>query len=92
MGKRKLLTGIISGAVIGGIVALFDKDARGYAKEKISSAKSCSANILKNPSEALRNVSGTVNSFNTTFSNQVDNAINALEQVEDTVNKVIKRG
>lgn len=91
MGKSKLLAGIISGAIVGGVVALFDKDARGYAKEKVASIKSCGIYVVKNPSEALRNVSGTVNDFNTAFSSQVDNAINALEQVEDTVNKVVKR-
>ncbi|MDY0406857.1 YtxH domain-containing protein [Virgibacillus sp. 179-BFC.A HS] len=91
MGKNKLFTGIISGAIVGGIIALFDKEARLYAKDKLASAKTYGAYVFKNPSEALRNASGKVTTFNAQFTDQVDNAINALEQVEETVNKVLKR-
>ena len=36
MGKRKILTGIILGASVGGLVTLFNREARDYAKDGLS--------------------------------------------------------
>lgn len=91
MGKRKLITGMVVGALIGGVVALFDRETRGYTKQKLSSAKSASLYCLKNPSEAVGNFKQAFDQLHENVTYQAENAINALEQVEETLGKVTNR-
>ncbi|WP_284141546.1 YtxH domain-containing protein [Virgibacillus sp. LDC-1] len=88
MGKRKLITGIVVGAVVGGITALFDGDTRSYTKQRISRCKDMSSHVVRNPAEAVNNVKQSVDKFYETFSYQAENAVNALEQVEQTLGTV----
>ncbi len=91
MGKRTLCTGIIVGAVVGGLVTLTNKEARDYAKAKLSVMKAEAKYCLSNPSQAVRHLRQSFDQFNHKFSSGADSAINALEQVEHTLDKVIKR-
>jgi len=91
MGKRKLIIGVAAGAIIGGVVSLIDKDTRAYVKAKCNEAKDSSAYYVKNPSEAINKARNTVDSFNRSFASGADNAINALEQVGDTLEKLTKK-
>jgi|SRR5699024_1484929 len=90
MGKRNLLIGVISGAIVGGVVSLFNKNTRNYVKTKCDEAKVSSSYYVKNPSEAIHKAKQKVDSFNHTFSSGADNALNALEQVGDTLEKFTK--
>lgn len=91
MGKRTLLTGIFVGASIGALVSLLNEDAREYAKESL--AKSCDnlSYYAKNPADAINTVKQTVLSINETIENNAGSAVNALEQVESSLNKVLKK-
>lgn len=91
MGKRKLCTGIILGAVIGGLISLVNKDARLYAKGKLQTTANHTKYYLKNPSEAVSNIRLSFDEFSKTFSSGAESTINALEQIEDTLDKVIKK-
>lgn len=91
MGRKKLCRGIIIGAIVGGIVALFDKDARDYAKQTAQDTSSKTKYFLKNPSEAIHNVRVTVDQLNQDFVKGVENTVNALEQVENTIDKFTKK-
>ncbi|MFC4025719.1 YtxH domain-containing protein [Oceanobacillus longus] len=91
MGKRKLLLSITIGAAVGGVTALFDRDTRDYAKEKLTSARINSTYFMNHPSEAIHNLKDTFDQFNQTFANGAANAINALEQVEATLDKVTNK-
>jgi uncharacterized membrane-anchored protein YhcB (DUF1043 family) len=90
MGKRALCTGIIVGAVVGGLVSLTNKEARDYAKVKLSLMKAEGKYCLNNPSQAVRNLRQSFEQFNDNFSSGADSAVNALEQVENTLDKVVK--
>lgn len=90
MGKRNLLIGIITGAVIGGAVSLFNRETRDYVKTKCGEVKANSSYYVKNPSEAVYKARETVETFNRALSSGADNAINALEQVGDTLEKFTK--
>lgn len=89
MGRRKLLTGIILGAIVGGLAALTNKEARTYAKTKLQSSKEATKHYLKNPSEAVKNVKTSFDQFNQSFTRSADSTINALEQIEETLDKFI---
>ncbi|WP_337019238.1 YtxH domain-containing protein [Oceanobacillus massiliensis] len=91
MGKRKLLMGITLGAIVGGATALFDREAREYAKDKLTAAKSNSSYFMSHPSEAVHNLRDAFDQFNQTFADGAANAINALEQVETTLDKVANK-
>src|SRR5699024_5771445 len=91
MGKRKLYTGIAIGAAVGGLIALLDRDARSYAKQKFHDAKDATMYYAKHPSEGVQNIKDKYGQFNTTFTSGADNAINALEQVEETIEKFSKK-
>ncbi|HEX6593017.1 MAG TPA: YtxH domain-containing protein [Bacillota bacterium] len=88
MGKRKLFTGIIVGAVVGGLTSLVDREVREYTKNKCSAIKATSGYYIKHPSEAIRNARVTFDQFNQTVSTGVENTINALEQVEEALDTV----
>jgi gas vesicle protein len=87
MGKRKLIISVITGAAVGGAVALFDKETRTYTKQKLSDVKTNSSYLLRNPSEAVHNVRIAFDTFNKNFASGAENAINALEQVENSLDK-----
>ncbi|RKQ31375.1 YtxH domain-containing protein [Oceanobacillus halophilus] len=87
MGKRRLITGMVLGATVGTVVALFDKDTRDYAKTLTDNAKSNTTYYFKHPAEAVETVRNTVDRLNQTVASGADNAINALEQVETTIDK-----
>lgn len=91
VGKRTLVKGIIFGAIAGGLTALLDKDARDYARLKVSTARSKSFYYIKNPSEAVRNIRVSVDRWNDTMTSSVKNTVNALEQVEETLDKVTSK-
>lgn len=91
MGKRKLLVSITIGAAVGGVTALFDRETRDYAKEKLTAARSSSSYFMNNPSEAIHNLKNTFDQLNQTFASGTANAINALEQVESTLDKVTNK-
>lgn len=88
MSKRRLYTSMAVGALIGGVYALFDKGTREYTKGQIKRLKDTSSNYLKNPADTLHNARMKFEQLNNSVSYQVENAINALEQVETTINKV----
>ncbi|MFA1822078.1 YtxH domain-containing protein [Virgibacillus oceani] len=91
MGKRKLVLSIAAGAVVGGLVALFDKETRTYSKHKLGSVKRSSSYMLKNPSEAVHNVRTAFDTFNKNFASGAENTINALEQVENSLDKLTNK-
>lgn len=90
MGKRKFYTGIVLGAVVGGMISLINKDARQYAKQKLQQTMQETRYYVKHPSEAVRNVRVNVDQFNQKYSRGVSSTINTLEQIEETLDKLIK--
>ncbi|MFD1360741.1 YtxH domain-containing protein [Lentibacillus salinarum] len=85
MGKQKLCLGLLIGSIAGGLLSLLDREARNYAKGKMAIAKNGSSYYIKRPSEAVKSAKNTFDRFNTSFTKGADNAINALEQVENTL-------
>lgn len=91
MGRRRLLQGIISGAIVGGLISLLDRDARDYAKKKLKDTRRVTTNVIKNPTETVQSLTDKVEKLNTKISTESDNVINALEQVKGTLEKITKR-
>lgn len=91
MGKRKLLTGVIVGAVVGGLTALVNKEARTYTKNKVKEKTKQTKYYLKNPSIAVRNVRKSVEKFNEKLEEGSTSTLQALEQIEETLDKIVPK-
>ncbi|WP_217589787.1 YtxH domain-containing protein [Lentibacillus saliphilus] len=87
MGKNKFWTSVAIGAIVGGLVALVDRDTRHYAANKLSDLKTGTSYCITHPSDTVRRLRMTVGHYNDAFMANADQAINALEQVEDTIDK-----
>lgn len=91
MKNNKLVFGIIIGALVGGLTALFDRETRNTTKLQCMNAKKKTNYYVKHPSEAVQNARIACNQFNESFNTGADNAINALEQVEQTIDKLTNK-
>ncbi|HAM80344.1 YtxH domain-containing protein [Ornithinibacillus bavariensis] len=90
MGKRRLITSMVIGAAVGGVVALCDWETRNYSKHKLRIIRDKSSNFIHNPTQGIRNARIAVEEFSESFSYQAQNAMNALEQVENSLEKLSK--
>lgn len=90
MNKRNICTGMLVGAIVGGLVSLFNQDTRHYAKNKLNETKDSSKYYLKNPSESIQKTREQLKKWNNILNENVEGATNALEQVEDTIRKISK--
>ncbi|ASK61083.1 hypothetical protein CFK37_02155 [Virgibacillus phasianinus] len=91
MRNNKLLFGMMIGGLIGGLVTLFDRETRSRTKVQFLNAKRKTNYYVKNPSEAVSTARIACNKFNESFNSSADNAINALEQVEQTIEKITSK-
>lgn len=91
MGKRTLIKGIIIGAVIGGLTTLRKEEVRAYTKHKLQETKDTTVFYLKTPSEAVRNLRKSINMLSSDLTDHADQAINALEQLESTIDSFVKK-
>lgn len=91
MKNNKLVYGMVIGALLGGLTTLFDRETRHRTKLQCQSAKREGDYFLKHPSEAVKKARDACNQFNDTFSSSAESAINALEQVEQTIDKLTKK-
>ncbi|MHA6252666.1 YtxH domain-containing protein [Oceanobacillus sp. CAU 1775] len=91
MGKRKLLIGAVAGAVLGVIAMQFDKETRMYTRSSIDKLKIETNNLMNNPTEAVQSLRAAVDKVNHTVNSSADSTYNALEQVENTINKFLNK-
>ncbi|MFD2045283.1 YtxH domain-containing protein [Ornithinibacillus salinisoli] len=91
MGRNRLLASIAIGAAIGGLTALCDRDTRYYTKNKFATLQQKTSYCIQHPSETVHNAKIAFDRFNKSFTYQIENATNALEQVENTLDKVTKK-
>lgn len=90
MGKRRLWTGIISGAVLGGLVTLFNQDTRSYLKDTAEKTYDQANHYMKHPEVGVDKVRQGVVSLNKMVTDNTDSAMNALSQAESTLQKFLK--
>lgn len=91
MGKKTLFSSMAIGAVIGGVVSLFNKETRYYVKDKSNQAKDQVSYYGQHPNEAIGNLKSTVIDVTKKIEDNKTGALNALDQVENTIGKVFKK-
>ncbi len=91
MGGRNFWTAVISGAILGGLISLSNKDAREYAKALASNTGEKVVYFANNPAEFIGNLKETAELIDEKVSQNRESAFNALEQVDKTINKFSKK-
>jgi len=91
MGKKTFWSGIVLGAVVGGAVSMFNKDARKYVKNVSEQAADQVSYYMDHPNEAVSNVKRTISIVSEKINSNSSGAMNTLNQVENTLNKVLKK-
>lgn len=89
-GKTTFWSSIVAGAVVGGLLSLISKDARDYSKKMILETGEMVKYYTTNPDVTVQKLKSRVESINEVVSDNTKSALNALEQVENTVNKFLK--
>jgi len=91
VGRKKFWTGIVTGAVVGGLISLFNEDAREYVKDTLNTTGEKCLYIVNNPTETVRNIKAMAQLVDEKISENKNSAFNALEQVENTLERVTKK-
>jgi len=90
MGKRTLWTGIITGAVVGGLVTLFNQETRKYVKDSAETVYNQANYYVQHPNDGVNKVRQGVESVNRFVSDNTDSAMNALSQADNALQKFLK--
>lgn len=90
MGKRNLLTGVLLGAIAGGVVSLISKATRNYVTEQISLGKAQMGYIVQNPTQSIQKIQTTLIETAESAAKSLDGTLNAVDQVESTINEIRK--
>lgn len=88
MGKRNLITGVVLGSIVGGVVSLINNDTRDYAKEQLGLAKEKIGYIANNPAQSIRSLQTALVETAENAASSLDGALNAADQVENTINDI----
>ncbi|GGN54002.1 MULTISPECIES: YtxH domain-containing protein [Oceanobacillus] len=91
MGQKKLIAGVVAGALLGALAMQFDKDARNYTKTCLNKLKDNSGDLLSNPTETVHKLRDSFDKLNANISVGAENTINALEQVESTLDRLVSK-
>ncbi|HLR65161.1 MAG TPA: YtxH domain-containing protein [Pseudogracilibacillus sp.] len=91
MGKRIFWTSIALGAVIGGLTSLRKREVRQYVKDSVETIGDATTYYAANPTEAIENVKATISVIEQKLDDNSASAVNALNQIETTVNKISKK-
>lgn len=91
MGQRKLIVGVVAGALLGALAMQLDKDARNYTKNSLRKVKNCSSELLQNPAESVQKLRVNVDRLNRNITVGAENTLNALEQVETTLDRLLNK-
>ncbi|UOQ48871.1 hypothetical protein MUN88_01655 [Gracilibacillus caseinilyticus] len=88
MGKNTLVRGIAAGAIIGGLITLFDRDTRGYVGQKIKSCGDKTSFYVKNPADAMHQLNTQYTRYSQQFSANLTSALHMLDQIREIADKV----
>lgn len=90
MKKGKLYTHIVLGALAGFALALRDRDVRKVVQSNYNEWTSGVKKFLKQPTQSIKYSKNTVENWKQQFDEQSDQLLNAVEQVENTLDKFRK--
>lgn len=91
MGKKKFYTSVIVGAVVGGLVALFDDDAKRYVKTSLQKTGNSFRSYVKDPIDAIEQMKECAEAVKRTVDENVSGTLSTLETIESSLSKFMKK-
>lgn len=88
MGKETLLKGILTGAIVGGLITLCDKETRSYVTNQLQKCGSKANYYAKHPSEAMQKLNQSYTKCSEQLSSGLTTALEMLNQLENTTSKL----
>ncbi|MFC4401528.1 YtxH domain-containing protein [Gracilibacillus xinjiangensis] len=83
MGKKLLLKGIITGAAVGGLLTLFDRDTRNFVNRKCLQSKENISYFVKNPADFVHQINSTYQKCSSQLTNGLSQAMDIMQQLEE---------
>ncbi|GAE94409.1 hypothetical protein JCM21714_3564 [Gracilibacillus boraciitolerans JCM 21714] len=91
MGKELLVKGVVTGAVVGGLITLFDKDTRSFVSKNLQTCGSKSVYYVKHPADAIHQLNQGYAKCSKQLSSGLTFALDMLNQLQEVTQKVEKR-
>ncbi|MGP4042102.1 hypothetical protein ACTWP4_19670 [Gracilibacillus sp. D59] len=91
MGKQRLITGILTGAIVGGLITLSDRETRSYVTKKIQICGNKTAYFAKNPAEAIHQLNVNYAKCSEQLAAGLTSALNTLHRLQELTEKIEKR-
>ncbi|WP_208591642.1 hypothetical protein [Gracilibacillus suaedae] len=91
MGKERLIKGILTGAVVGGLITLSDRETRSYVTRKLQVCGNKAAYYAKNPANAIHQLNLNYAKCSEQLATGLTSALNMLHQLQELTEKVDKR-
>ncbi|MBM7572417.1 YtxH domain-containing protein [Aquibacillus albus] len=83
MSNRKLLKGVVLGAIAGGALAMLDQSTRNEVMGKVKETCTNTKYIVKHPSEAIHKLRTSYDTFANELSGGVNTTLNVLEKIQE---------
>ncbi|QGH33389.1 hypothetical protein GI584_04765 [Gracilibacillus salitolerans] len=91
MGKNKLIKGILTGAIVGGLITLSDRDTRSYVTRKLQVCGNKTAYYAKNPADAIHQLNLNYAKCSEQIASGLTSALHMLHQLQEVTEKIEKR-
>ncbi|WP_058306067.1 hypothetical protein [Gracilibacillus massiliensis] len=91
MGKETLIKGIAAGALVGGLLTLFDRDTRIFVAENLKNCGDKSAYYAKNPADAIHQLNEGYAKCSQQLSSGLTTALDMLNQLQEITKKIDNR-
>ncbi|SER57701.1 hypothetical protein SAMN04487944_106113 [Gracilibacillus ureilyticus] len=83
MGKQLLIKGMIAGAVVGGLLTLFDRDTRSFVNKKCLQSKDNLKYYAKHPADFVHQINENYQKCSKQLTSGLSTAMDMLQQLED---------
>ncbi|WP_222599239.1 hypothetical protein [Aquibacillus kalidii] len=88
--NNKLVQGMALGALVGGLLALLDRDTRNDVWNKVKTTQASTRYYAKNPSEGFQSLREGYINISSNISNGVTGALDILAKIQETLDSVSK--
>ncbi|SFM45933.1 hypothetical protein SAMN04487943_11956 [Gracilibacillus orientalis] len=91
MGKERLIKGILTGAIVGGLITLSNRDTRSYVTSRLEICGNRAAYYAKHPADTIHLLNVNYTKCSEQLALGLTSALNMLHQLQELTEKVDKR-
>ncbi|MGN8646862.1 hypothetical protein ACTNEO_12115 [Gracilibacillus sp. HCP3S3_G5_1] len=91
MGKERLLKGIVTGAIVGGLITLSDRETRSFVINKLQNCGNKAAYYAKNPADAIHQLNINYTKCSEQLATRLTSTLEMLHQLQELTEKIEER-